>query len=95
MPKSLNQNRAEPSFSSDPTLVICLLPKIISECPTGWWFIEGKCYLYKNVDKRKAKLVTEKEVCNGGTCPKPADDKNSTESGKNQIFFMFLNKNPL
>jgi len=51
-----------------------------NECPTGWWFIEGKCYLYKNVDKRKAKLVTEKEVCNGGTCPKPADDKNSTDS---------------
>ena len=39
---------------------------LILECPTGWWFLKGNCYLFKKVDKRNAKLIqdcTDEESC--------------------------------
>ena len=60
-------------FRNAKTCIDIFIFFVFLECPTGWYFIRGNCYLFKKVDKREAKLIQD---CPDNSCLKPVDEKN-------------------
>ena len=87
--KSSSQNRAEPLLGSITNLSFTLF-LYCSECDSGWSYVKGECYLFKQVDKRDARRIEDlievyNEDCTDEKSCKKTDEVKKISKSKKKL----------